>query len=971
MKPRPVTNKSEAGFLLPAKRLALSLCLLPLALYAQEEQEEEIFELSPFEVQANEDGGYLVGDTLAGSRLRSDMKDVGAALTHLSKDFLDDLGASDIMEVADFVPSLEALNNQESGQDSNVAVYRAQSFRIRGLFSESFARNYHGLAAGGFLPQDGYNTERLTLSAGANSILFGSANPAGIINTSTLQAVTGEDFSEIGFRTDNYGTARFELHHNESFGDDKAAIRVALLHEERNLFPEPSWKDQERLYIAGKWNITKNTKISGNVEFVDFHRNAPYRSNMRSMFGAWEDAGSQLVPFSGSNPTNAALGIRTYGGSTFQAPLWGSLGQTDLVPIWQHHPISNFNRVTVANLNREPTDPDFNNGRDLAGNLRVQDVKGKVSDVAIEHKFTDNLYMQFSAFYHEIETDQWMTWSSNQVTVDAASTLPDGSANPDAGRYYLNAGVMQLREIDFENLNFRWTTSYELDLRDSHDWLGRHQFAAMIEDNSGVRYTNRAQLFNTDEARLNANYLAGVNKLRPVIYVDPKQGVIGDGPLPDTRTMAEYLSTFDGITAEWKNFTTGTHEEIEQRSYMLAAQSHFFGDRLVTTLGYRIDEQDFWNVPGSDWQRDPETNFYVDYIDSTAELVMVDDVSDISEGTYSLGAVFHLFEDKGAFDRFSLTYNQSNNFAPSSGFPTFDGGVTANSTGETEDIGIKVQMFDGKLNAHLNRFESGQLNARGPNVGTVVNGYNSVWSQLEEATGDLSYLDNELDSQSANSDTFDNAAKGTEFQLVYNPVSNWRISAMASKNNTIKTNILPATAKFMAEEFPKVKAAHGDFVMQDGQTVSEHLDEVEALMQPQFTQEGTRPLSQREWRYNVLTNYRFNEGHLKGFSVGGYLKWEDEPVIGYYRDESNEPNPMDIIYGDDSLDMGLNLGYRTKIMDNKVVWTTQLNVRNLLNDEDVIPRQAEQTAADDRTPYVYTYNFREPRSVTVSTKFEF
>ena len=937
-----------------------------------EVDQEDVVVLSPFEVSTNEGEDYYVSDTLAGSRLRSDSKDIGAAITHVTKNFLDDLGASDIMEVADFIPSLEALDNQESGQDQSVATYRPQSFRIRGLFSESFARNYHGVASGPIIPQDGYNTDRLTLSAGANSILFGSANPAGIVNTSTVKAQTHKEFSEVRFRTDDRGSTRYELHHNQPLLDGKAALRIAYLNEDAELYPEPSWRKQDRLYIAGRWDITENTKITGNFETLDYHRNAPYVSNMRSFYGAWEDAGSNVVPYTGSNPTNGGLGIRNYTGSPFQTPVWGSLGgEMDVVPSWRHHAISNFNRVTVDNLNREPTPPEFNNGRDLAENLRVQDQRGNVAEINLEHKFTDNLYMQLSAFYHEIYQDMWISWSSNQVGVDAASTLPDGSSNPDAGRYYLNGGVMQIRELDFENLNFRWTASYDLDLEKVSKWLGRHQFAAMIEDNSGTRWTNRGQLFNTDAARPNQNYLSGQNKLRTIIYVDPQKGLIGDGPKPDTRTMDTYLSTFPGITAEWKNFIEGTHETIEQRAYMIAAQSHFFNDRFVTTAGYRIDEQDFWNTPAGTWDRDPNTNFYLNYQDNTAPKALVDDVSNLSEGTYSLGAVLHLIEDQGALDYFSLTYNRSNNFAPSPGFPDFYGSVTPNSTGETEDIGLKAGMFGNKLHATVNFFESGQLNARGPNVGAMTNAYNSVWFELEESTGDQSYLNNLLDTQSSNSDTFDNAAEGLEFQLTYTPVSNWRLSFMASQNETIKTNILPRTAAFMATEFPKVKSAHGSYIMEDGQTVTEHLNEAEALMQPQFTQEGTRPLNQREWRYNLITNYRFSQGPLEGFSIGGYFKWQDKPVIGYFRDGNNQPNPFDIIYGDTFLDTGLNFGYRTRIMNDKVEWSTTINIRNLLNDEDIIPREAGQTSATDRTPFVYTYNFRAPRSLILSTSFKF
>ncbi len=963
------------------RRVALLCSALfgTLAFAQDDESVEEIFELSPFEVALTDDGSYHVSDTLAGNRLRTDMKDIGAALTHVSKDFLDDMGVSNIMDIADLLPSVTAVTTEEGGSTDVNGAWRDQRFRIRGIFTEFASRNYHSQSSGTMLGSDGYNADRMTVSAGANSILFGAANPAGVINTSTLKAMTGRDFSKLVYRTDKYGTQRFEFHHNESMLDDRVALRVALLEEKGERFPEPSFRDQERYYLAGKWKITDKTILTGNIEYADIVRNAPIWGNYRNNAGAWEDAGENPIVFDGTRSTGNFDddGIWYTSNAPFQQLVFGEdgLGDTSTFTLagddWRNRPRSAPNEVTVVGFTREPMDPAITGGRNFSINQRINSNTGTIGDIAIEHKFTDNFYMQLAYFYADREEDVWTAWNAQSLIRDAASTLRDGvTGNPNYGGYYVDIGVPQLRDSTFENRGLRVTATYDLDLQERSNLLGRHQFAAMFEDREGTRETNRAQLFNTGSSRNNQNnYLNGQNKLRAIVFVDPTTTNNAD---PDLRDLAGYFNTFSdtGMNAEWKNFRAGTSEENYQKSSLLAVQSKFMEGRLVTTLGYREDKQDFYTLVDG-WERD-EMNFFVPYQDITNAPQLVEDVSGEWVDTYSLGGVFHMIENKGDIDHISLTYNTSTNFQPSQGFLTFDGSVRGNSSGETEDIGIKVGLFERKLNASLNFFESAQLNARGKNVGQMTNTWNGIWEDLEEETGDLSFLNNLVPEQSSNGDTFDVAAEGIEFQLSYNPIPNWRIAFMASRNETINTNVLPATQAFIAENWPALRAAYGDFIPSDGgtRTVNDRLDDAFADLQVLFAEEGISPLQQRRDKFSLNTNYRFTE-RLKGWSVGGFFQWRDKPGIGYARDETGTPIPEERFYGDSQLTTGLNIGYTTNLRDGKVTWSNQLNIRNVFDDTDVQPIRADETSFMSKTPYIWNYRYTEPRSFVYTSTLSF
>lgn len=943
-----------------------------MALQAQTDDagDEAVFELSPFEVSTTEDAGsYHVEDTLAASRLRSDMKDIGAAINILSKDFLVDLGASDVMEVADFVPSVEALKNEQDGPDDNNGVFQPVRFRIRGLFTESVSRNYHVVSAGALPPPDSYNIGRVTFSSGANSILFGAANPAGIVNSSTLQPIFEQRQGKVLFRTDDYGTSRFELDYNLPIVAEKFALRMILLTEDRERFPEPAWYNQDRAYLAGRYNITAKTSISGNFEYFEYARNQPNWAQYINRFGVWEDAGGPLVPWSTtSNPTQP--GIRSFTNANLPLFTFGSNGQSDVFTNWRFHPYGDARLVTVRNFGREPASLDLTGARSLVGNMRIDEREGWVSDIAIEHKFNDNLQTQLAFFSSEMDQDLWTSFSNpNAIYLDAAATQ-EGAPYADSGRYYIRGQQMQRPVSRFETNSFRWTTAYELDLRGVKDFLGRHQFALMFEHREGTRKTDRTSLYDTGPSRPNtSNNQANINRPQAIIYLDQDDtGRIVGSSAPDTRDLAGYYSSFEGVTAEWKSIQAGTWFENRQRSYLGVVQSHFLNDRLVTTLGYRIDEQDAWDLAAADWEKDAD-GWFLPVRDVSVGPTKAEGISGIEEGTYSIGAVWHVLRGRGALDYMSLSFNKSTNFEPAPSFPTFQGGFRGASTGETQDFGVRFIMLDESLTINVNFFESGQKKARLSGVGFIVDEWNDIWQGLDNQFPGEGFLENLLDEQSKNGDTFDNDAKGIELSMTYNPRPNWRIYISASKNVTELSNIAPSATLYMQENADPIRDAYGDIFL-GFDTIAGRIGDMESDLEVVKAQDGSQPLSQPEYKFNLVTNYYFR-GALKGIGLGGNVRWQDKGVIGWARDDAGEIEVGKPFYGDSFLNVGLNLSYTRKFKDGKYVWFTQINVNNLLDDTDLIPLRAEEDAALADTAYVYSSNFRQGRSFTLTTSIKF
>ena len=57
---------------------------------------EDVIQLSPFEVSAEKDTGYRASGTLAGTRLRTELRDVAASVSVITKEFMQDIGANNL-----------------------------------------------------------------------------------------------------------------------------------------------------------------------------------------------------------------------------------------------------------------------------------------------------------------------------------------------------------------------------------------------------------------------------------------------------------------------------------------------------------------------------------------------------------------------------------------------------------------------------------------------------------------------------------------------------------------------------------------------------------------------------------------------------------------------------------------------------------------------------------------------------------
>lgn len=276
------------------RRFGHAFCIASIPLFlasaiAQDADDEDIFELSPFTVDATDQSGYRATSTLAGSRLKTDLKDVGSAISVVTQEFMDDTGATDAGTLLSYTVSTEVsgVNGNYTGaaaggqEDSNTAT-RADpqgSTRVRGLSRAAATRDYF-LTAFGF---DSYNTESVTISRGPNSILFGIGEPGGIIENSIKKARFGSDITRLQFRFGENGSHRTSLDVNRELIDNRLAVRFNVLNERTEFQQEPAYEKDRRFTVSAKANLLTNknrewmgpTTLNANYEVGEIRGTPP------------------------------------------------------------------------------------------------------------------------------------------------------------------------------------------------------------------------------------------------------------------------------------------------------------------------------------------------------------------------------------------------------------------------------------------------------------------------------------------------------------------------------------------------------------------------------------------------------------------------------------------------------------------------------------------------------------------------
>lgn len=208
--------------------------------------------LDPFVIRENDSVGYSANSTLAGTRINTALRDVGASISIITPEFLADTAATNLGELLSLTTSTEVggvSGNFAGGDITSVRPDQSESRenpqgnnRVRGIGPATNTRDYFITD----IPFDSYNTSRVTISRGPNSLLFGIGNPAGIIESSTSHPQLQRNRTEIGTRYGSEQSYRGTVDLNRVLVKDRMAFRLSTLSQQNNFKQEPAFDRTRR-----------------------------------------------------------------------------------------------------------------------------------------------------------------------------------------------------------------------------------------------------------------------------------------------------------------------------------------------------------------------------------------------------------------------------------------------------------------------------------------------------------------------------------------------------------------------------------------------------------------------------------------------------------------------------------------------------------------------------------------------------
>lgn len=469
----------------------------------------------------------------------------------------------------------------------------------------------------------------------------------------------------------------------------------------------------------------------------------------------------------------------------------------------------------------------------------------------------------------------------------------------------------------------------------------------------------------------------------------------------------------------------GDKTRLEVDSTAVIWQGNLLDNHIVPTLSWRRDEADSI-VTGAPRMSSRQSRLVYDPTwtpENYAQFSGGQRLLAADEST-SFGVVAKLpmswMKNVPLLDGLSVLYNESSNFQVVGGRRDVFGNSIAPPIGENKEYGIRLQLFDNKMSVNAVRYETTQANigsGGGFSLGRLMSSLvrviePTVLGRNPDADGDflpenaagaeISLPQQLLDFTNFNisptgTATFtlpvnyasvrDVVSEGTEIEVVYNPTNNWRIAMNVAQQKATISNVQAAEKRLWEQatitvggtqktikdawtnDFADLIANTNNIPAPAGALRKEFSDELTNTLAAGQSLNGQRSPELREWRVNLVTNYRFGAGRLSGFSVGGALRWEDEVAIGgpviFLEDGTPVTDIKNPYFGPSELRTDVWLGYRTKILGDRIGWKVQLNIRNALDEDDLVP------IISNPDGYVAVHRIPAGRTFILTSTFEF
>lgn len=909
-------------------RTLLALAFIPLSpslIMAQRQvaatPESEILVLSPFEVSVQKDDGYIAANSLAGGRTDTPLKNTPAAISVLTREFLNDIAADNYMSAAEW--SVNAVPSPTNYESAGAALNGGYSVQFRSLSGSAPSRNYFVWS----VDSDNYNTERLEFARGPNGVLFGDGSVGGIATVWTKRANFGKSRTELGLVVDSFGGYRTTADLNRKL-NDRIALRLNLLH-----YRNPGWRDnteweRDGAHLASTIKLTSRNqfRVEGEVGRFDRQVNPSIYQDQAS---SWD--GTTVFNGTTAPPTGKGIGRISTSAYFLDVPGLPSLGYVNWTNSYQTGgtglAIEPTQRTDLVgdNIHRFPVVPsrEFN----VAQPDSVAEIPYYSYSAYLDHRFGDNLFVEVAFNQSQVQRGAPNTYlASREYRIDVNQLLPNGQPNPKFNVPFSDRQRSRNRTDNLDN-----------ELRLLAAWRG--SLGPVAQNINFIAGSRGGDYFDIQElvARTNGtnpNVTAAENVYRVRLYWD-EPGKYSAGP---------DLPGFPGYVFGW--VPSSVTDQTTRLNYaQMAAKSQLWNDRLTILLGARYDDfhRELTTLNGV---RDPVTGY---------PAMGNEVVTDISTESYNGGVVYFPINWLGLYGNYSETFAP-----PGAGAGLLDGSAPDISRSRGHDVGIKLNALGGKVAGSINYYSSeqaGQLAYSNPQQSII----NRIWTNMSRADRIVGNF----------RDTQDFRGSGFEVELTANPTKNIRLLVNYAKPKTEAVELLPGLRAYYHANVETWQAAGNDLNNPNRSLIQSDITTIQAALDGAV--EGVSLDASLDYTANIYGTYSFTSGKLKGLAIGTGANVRGRAKIG-----ASPTDPFDYYKAKSFYLMSAHVSYARRF--GKVNAKFQLNVTNLLENDDLIYtgmaiyrpyRPALSSAANPTINVPGTFRYLEPRKLKLSMTFSF
>lgn len=843
-----------------------------LPLEENESLEEEVYIMSDFEVTAEGDQGYYSANTTGATRANTLVKNTPMTLTVVNQELLEDLDIITDEDLEMISPSIESDNQTWSLGQINIRGFSG------GSRYDMFARS---------LPRDGYNVGRLDIIRGANSLIYGQADPGGRVNYVPKVAMFNKNSKMYNATFGNKNYKRFMIDYNEILNDQLAFRVLAVKHSQgyRQIF---KGRDYGGITMGVSYKPTKNTQFRAHLELVDSTLGYP---NNTMTDGTQIDATGLMraLPYSAeaidmlpenvrnaidSDPRNIANGISTQS----MAALYSRIG----VDTYGSH---------------EGTDAITQNN-------------GYLGILEWTQRLNDNLQFKLSYRHEEFQNNAINRPGASAVKLQDPTQQEDGTGST-VGQdepyivTYFNKRIGEqikdglrfsmIHEFDLGKTKHTWISGYDFDYNQIHTLDYDMVFPDRLNADGSYKNLNTSSGWTTygvDVIRL-SDGLWGPN-MRLDFYGNNPYGIAGykrnkDGTFKKQGIYLDQEETVFTLESDERN-------ELTTHAFWTALQSEFFNGRLRTLSGIRYDK---FNLDVS------ELLVSLDGINGDRNPVSAND----DKVSSTLGALYWLTEGVAAFANFSQSIR-----SPSATNRTIFGKLPEAEIGTGIEYGLRFDLLKGKLNGQIVCFHIEKENDIKDKYGSwfVKTQYpNTEYPELyvkDPNTGDVTNTLHTWVGDRLNGVV--TRASGIESEFYYNPSKSLTFTCAYNYTNYDRLKF-PESAAFLA---------------------------------------GEQIFGQAHHKFTLIGKYSFSKkGPLGGLSIGcnqRYRSGSIAKVFEYYDDGNddssgtNDGSEIGELRFDEEWSTGVFANYVTTLGSGKKApqLSMRFSINNLLDNKGLINR---------------------------------